>query len=82
MKGKGTRGWKNDKSVGAENQLDNDYYKDRKSAQGEKIPNPYDRGHMVMCFNNMWGSTKKESDKDESTIRILDLLQDHLPESI
>lgn len=61
--GKGKRGWKNDKSVGDDNQLDNEYYKDRKNSNGEKIPNPYDRGHMVMRFNNMWGETKNEVDK-------------------
>jgi endonuclease G, mitochondrial len=61
--GKGKRSWKKDKDIGNENQLGNDYYKDRKSASGEKIPNPYDKGHMVMRFNNMWGDTNKESDK-------------------
>ncbi len=28
-----------------------------------KVLNPYDRGHMVMRFNNMWGDTDAESDK-------------------
>jgi endonuclease G, mitochondrial len=63
VKGAGKRGWKNDSDVGAQNQLDNKYYKDRKSVTGVKIPNPYDRGHMVMRFNNMWGSTNSEADK-------------------
>ena len=61
--GDGKRSWRNDKDIGSENQLDNKYYKDRKNAKGEKIPNPFDRGHMVMRFNNMWGNTKKEADK-------------------
>jgi len=61
--GKGKRSWRNDRNVGAENQLDNDYYKDRKNSMGIKINNPYDRSHMVMRFNNMWGTTNSESDK-------------------
>lgn len=61
--GDGKRSWRKDTNIGAENQLDNKYYKDRVSPSGEKIPNPYDRGHMVMRFNNMWGETDKESDK-------------------
>lgn len=63
VKGEGKRSWRNDKAVGAENQLDNDYYKDRTGPNGKKIKNPYDRGHMVMRFNNMWGATDAESDK-------------------
>lgn len=61
--GEGKRSWRNDRNVGAENQLDNRYYADRKGPSGQKIPNPYDRGHMVMRFNNMWGSTNEESDR-------------------
>jgi endonuclease G len=61
--GGGKRSWRNDQDIGAEFQLDNKYYKDRKDASGQKIPNPYDRGHMVMRFNNMWGTTNDESNK-------------------
>ncbi len=61
--GNGERGWRNDPNVGRHHQLDNDYYKDRKTPSGAKIPNPYDRGHMVMRFNNMWGVDNTESDK-------------------
>ncbi len=61
--GKGKRGWSTDDDIGAANQLDNRYYKDRSGPSGAKIPNPYDRGHMVMRFNNMWGDTDAESDK-------------------
>ncbi len=60
---KGKRGWTNDKDVGAKNQLNNDYYEDRKNISGVTIPNPYDRSHMVMRFNNMWGATNAEADK-------------------
>ncbi|HED17644.1 MAG TPA: hypothetical protein ENI64_12630 [Gammaproteobacteria bacterium] len=63
VSGKGKRTWKIDKNIGPENQLDNTYYKDRKNPAGEEMPNPYDRGHMVMRFNNMWGSTDTESDR-------------------
>lgn len=61
--GNGKRSWRNDPDIGAAFQLDNEYYKDRESAAGETIPNPYDRGHMVMRFNNMWGTTNKKADK-------------------
>ncbi len=61
--GKGKRSWTKDKDIGAEFQLGNEYYKDRKSATGQKVLNPYDRGHMVMRFNNMWGANESESDK-------------------
>ncbi|WP_136465233.1 DNA/RNA non-specific endonuclease [Flagellimonas onchidii] len=63
VSGEGKRSWKNDKDIGPKNQLDNDYYKDRTAPNGEKIENPYDRGHMVMRFNNMWGDTDDESNK-------------------
>jgi endonuclease G len=61
--GDGKRGWRIDDDIGADNQLDNRYYRDREDSTGNKIPNPYDRGHMVMRYNNMWGATNSESDK-------------------
>lgn len=61
--GLGEKGWANDKAVGKDFQLDNEYYKDRKDEDGEKILNPYDKGHMVMRFNNMWGDTRDQQDK-------------------
>jgi len=60
--GEGKKAWKKVDTVGKENQLGNEYYKDR-TVNGETIPNPYDRGHMVMRFNNMWDSTKTAVDK-------------------
>ncbi len=63
VSGGGKRSWRNDKDIGQENQLDNKYYKDRTGDSGQVILNPYDRGHMVMRFNNMWGATNDESDK-------------------
>lgn len=60
--GEGKRSWRNDKHIGKANQLDNKYYKDNTTSTGEKQLNPYDRGHMVMRFNNMWGATNAESD--------------------
>lgn len=58
----GKKGWTFDSQIGKEHQLGNDYYKDRTSPTGEKLVNPYDKGHMVMRFNNMWG-TDSEADK-------------------
>ena len=60
---KGKRGWRKDKDIGEDNQLGNEFYKDRKSPSGQKVPNPYDRGHMVMRHNAMWGATNDEADK-------------------
>ena len=61
--GDGKKNWKNDSKVGSKNQLNNDYYKDTKDSNGNTIENPYDKGHMVMRFNNMWGDTDNESNK-------------------
>lgn len=55
----GSKGWTFDKTIGKENQIGNDYYKDRKNSDGEEILNPYDRGHMAMRANTLWGRTKK-----------------------
>ena len=60
--GKGKRSWRFDPNIDKAFQLGNDYYKDRKGPSGQKVPNPYDKGHMVMRFNNMWGATNRESD--------------------
>ena len=60
---KGKKSWSKDKDIGEENQLGNEFYKDRKTRSGRKIPNPYDRGHMVMRHNAMWGSTNIEADR-------------------
>jgi endonuclease G len=61
--GEGERGWRKDSDIGSDFQLGNDYYKDRKGPNGEDISNPYDKGHMVMRFNNMWGPTDAAVDK-------------------
>ncbi|WP_299775845.1 DNA/RNA non-specific endonuclease [uncultured Tateyamaria sp.] len=60
---KGKKSWSKDKDIGEENQLGNEFYRDRESRSGRKIPNPYDRGHMVMRHNAMWGDTNAEADK-------------------
>lgn len=60
---KGKKSWTKDKPIGFENQLGNEFYKDRENRAGKKISNPYDRGHMVMRHNAMWGSTAAEADK-------------------
>jgi len=62
-KGLGERRWQTDPNVDDEFQLDNDYYKDRTNRAGKTIENPYDRGHMVMRHNAMWGDTKAEADR-------------------
>ncbi|MEP6306171.1 MAG: DNA/RNA non-specific endonuclease, partial [Lentilitoribacter sp.] len=59
---KGKKSWSKAKDIGEENQLGNEFYKDRTTRSGRKIPNPFDRGHMVMRYNAMWGSTKAEAD--------------------
>ena len=58
---KGKKSWSKDSEVGKENQLGNEFYRDRETRTGRKIPNPYDRGHMVMRHNAMWGKTKAEA---------------------
>ena len=57
----GTASWRFDPNFDAKHQLGNDYYKDRTDRAGRKISNPYDRGHMVMRFNNMWGANDAEA---------------------
>jgi len=60
--GEGKKSWRKDGDIGKEYQLGNEYYKDRKVGN-TKIPNPFDKGHMVMRFNNMWGTSKSAVDK-------------------
>jgi endonuclease G len=59
--GEGKKSWRKDRKFGKDVQLGNEYYADRKTATGDKIPNPYDKGHMVMRSNNMWGKTDAAS---------------------
>ncbi|MDB4223359.1 DNA/RNA non-specific endonuclease [Granulosicoccus sp.] len=61
--GEGKRAWSFSDLIGADNQIGNEYYRDRSASNGDTIPNPYDRGHMVMRSNNMWGDTKRDSDQ-------------------
>ncbi|MDH3659491.1 MAG: DNA/RNA non-specific endonuclease [Alphaproteobacteria bacterium] len=61
--GNGKRSWRKDSDIGRDLQLGNEYYKDRKGPDGKTISNPYDKGHMVMRFNNMWGPTDNAADK-------------------
>ncbi len=60
---KGKKTWTKDRDIGAENQLGNEFYADRENRAGQKISNPYDRGHMVMRHNAMWGPTDTIADK-------------------
>ncbi len=61
--GKGKRSWRYDENFEKAFQLGDKYYKDRKDPEGNKILNPYDKGHMVMRFNNMWADTKAGANK-------------------
>jgi endonuclease G len=58
---KGKKSWSKDADVGKESQLGNEFYRDRETRTGRKVPNPFDRGHMVMRYNAMWGETKEEA---------------------
>lgn len=50
--------WKIDDRVGAEHQLDNDYY----------TSNPWDRGHMARRASAAWGATKRAAQRaDDET---------------
>ncbi len=60
---KGKKPWSKDPAIGKENQLGNEFYKDRTTRTGRSVENPYDRGHMVMRYNAMWGCTDAEADK-------------------
>ncbi|MEM9086885.1 MAG: DNA/RNA non-specific endonuclease [Pseudomonadota bacterium] len=53
----GKRNWRRSGDFPKGIVLENEYYKDRKGPSGEEIPNPYDRGHMAMRWNNMWGGS-------------------------
>lgn len=46
-----TKDWKIDSRIGAEFQLDNDYYRS----------NPWDRGHLARRGSVAWGQTKREA---------------------
>ncbi len=59
----GKKSWTKDKYIGKENQIGNEFYENRKTRSGKKIHNPYDRGHMVMRHNAMWGETDDVADK-------------------
>ncbi|MEM7211146.1 MAG: DNA/RNA non-specific endonuclease [Pseudomonadota bacterium] len=59
----GKKSWGFPKDIGKENQVGNNFYKDRPESDGSKIYNPYDRGHMVMRHNAMWGTTDTQADK-------------------
>ena len=45
--------WRIDTRIGAENQLDNDYYRH----------NPWDRGHMARRASAAWGDTRRDAQK-------------------
>ena len=58
----GKKSWRKDGDIGKEFQIGNEYYEDRTDSSGDKIKNPYDRGHMVMRNNAMWGDSPEKAD--------------------
>lgn len=62
-KTKGKKSWSKDTDIGLENQLGNEFYQDREDRTGKKIHNEYDRGHMVMRHNAMWGNSDTQADR-------------------
>ncbi len=59
----GSKGWTFDADVGKQFQLGDEYYKDKVQSFGITVENPYDKGHMVMRQNAMWGSSLDEMDE-------------------
>lgn len=59
----GSKGWTFDGDIGPQFQLGDEYYKDKVQSFGVKVENPYDKGHMVMRKNAMWGSSLEEMDE-------------------
>ena len=59
---KGVKSWSFPDDIGEENQVGNDFYKDRLGLDGRKVENPFDRSHMVMRHNAMWGATDEIAD--------------------
>ncbi|MEM6480713.1 MAG: DNA/RNA non-specific endonuclease [Pseudomonadota bacterium] len=54
---KGSKGWTYDADIGEPHQLGDEYYEDKVDSFGITVENPYDKGHMVMRKNAMWGTT-------------------------
>ncbi|WP_282611089.1 DNA/RNA non-specific endonuclease [Pelagibius sp. Alg239-R121] len=59
----GSKGWTFDADVGRQFQLGDEYYKNKVHSFGITVENPYDKGHMVMRNNAMWGSSLEEMDE-------------------
>lgn len=59
----GSKGWTFDADIGVKFQLGNEYYKDKVRSFGVTVENPYDKGHMVMRDNAMWGGSLPEMDE-------------------
>lgn len=59
----GSKGWTYDADIGEQFQLGNEYYKDKVQSFGVTVENPYDKGHMVMRDNAMWGGSVPEMDE-------------------
>jgi len=59
----GSKGWTYDADIGKPFQLGDEYYKDKVDGFGITVENPYDKGHMVMRKNAMWGASLEEMDE-------------------
>lgn len=59
----GSKSWTTDADIGAPFQLGDAYYRDTVNSFGIKVENPYDKGHMVMRKNAMWGAGPDEMDE-------------------
>ncbi len=59
----GEKSWTFDADIGERFQLGDEYYKDKVHSFGIKVENPYDKGHMVMRKNAMWGNSIEEMDQ-------------------
>lgn len=60
---KGSKTWTFDADIGNQHQLGDPYYKDTVNSFGITVENPYDKGHMVMRKNAMWGADAGEMDE-------------------
>ncbi len=59
----GEKIWTFDADIGEQFQLGDEYYADKAHSFGITVENPYDKGHMVMRNNAMWGSSLEEMDQ-------------------
>ncbi len=64
---KGKKPWTFDADIGDHFQLGDEYYKDKVHSFGVTVENPFDKGHMVMRDNAMWGALDELDDAGKAT---------------